>query len=304
MNRYYRRTITVCPRLISSRRTLINQSDTTDTEQYVGPALIQTPKSIYQPRIIVNPINFVANRKQKKLLETFEMNTNFDHDVFWEVINTSIQNIYDCIVNQEFTTILNQVERANHIPFAYWLSSLLSSTRIYDKVLDAQPTRVKSTVSQFDKFQFDYTASEDYESAKQLFDREIRLKDPSRAFIFSDISVEGIVKNELGYDLTKPLWKISVYYLNVERLGGVPEVLSENDLAVWCTEAERMVTSNASKVTVVYDALEWPTEFDPQNLRLYSIHLSNPDVRSKPHVIPSFSSVTVKPVIPENIVLE
>lgn len=104
------------------------------------------------------------------------MNTNFDHDVFWEVINTSIQNIYDCIVNQEFTTILNQVERANHIPFAYWLSSLLSSTRIYDKVLEAQPTRVKSTISQFDKFQFDYTASEEYESAKQLFDREIRLK--------------------------------------------------------------------------------------------------------------------------------
>jgi hypothetical protein len=46
----------------------INLNEQPEPEEYVGPALIQTPNSIYQPKLIVDSINPIRKRKMKKNL--------------------------------------------------------------------------------------------------------------------------------------------------------------------------------------------------------------------------------------------
>ena len=100
------------------------------------------------------------------------------------------------------------------------------------------------------------------------------------------------------------MWKISVYYCNVESIGGVPEVCAEEDVALWCKEAESLSSSYCSIISLVYDSVNTPVEFNPEKLRLYSILFSNPEVLSLSTVIPTLSAVSVKPTVPTNIIFE
>merc|ERR1711962_463315 len=249
--------------------------------EYVGPFLVQTDKgAIYQPvvKIALDPIR---RKLQKRNFEKFEMNTNFDVDYFWETINYSLSDIFMCILKQEYTFLLDHMDHRNIMRFAYWLTSLTANQKIFMTIEKA-----------FDR--------DDSKSCRDILEGIIH-NDPFKSFIFSDY-VE--ITSEIIEDI--PVWFASVYFLNVDRIGGVPENVTDDlELSEWCNRASELANSYCGKITLSHNVnMSNDIPFDPNNLKLWRIALSNPARVSNNSVLPPFSTVSVVPQVPSNIEFE
>ena len=103
----------------------------------------------------------------------------------------------------------------------------------------------------------------------------------------------------------RPVWFVSVYFLNVDRIGGIPEHATEEELTLWCDRASEIANTYCGKMTLSYDVnTSDDIPFNPENLKLWRIALSNPALISNKSVLPPFTVVSVVPQVPANIELE
>ena len=123
--------------------------------------------------------------------------------------------------------------------------------------------------------------------------------DPFKSFIFSDLEITS----ELVEDV--PVWFASVYFLNVDKIGGVPEHATEDELSNWCQRASEVANTYCGKITLSYDVnMVDDIPFNPDNFKLWRIAFSNPARISNASVLPPLSTVSVVPIVPSNIELE
>ena len=133
-----------------------------------------------------------------------------------------------------------------------------------------------------------------------LGDDCIFFSDPFKSFIFSD-NIE--ITSELVED--RPVWFVSVYFLNVDRIGGIPEHATDEELLEWCQRASEIANAFSGKLTLSYDVnMSDDIPFNPENLKLWRIALSNPARVSNNSVLPPFATVSVVPQVPANIEME
>jgi len=225
------------------------------------------------------------------------MNTHFDHDYFWETINYSLSDMFMCIMKQEYTFLLDHMDRRNIVRFAFWLTSLTANQKIFMTIEKAFERDFSKRMGDED-IHF-YKAGDDLASCRTVLEGIIH-NDPFKSFIFSDY-IE--ITSELVED--RPVWFVSVYFLNVDRIGGIPEHATDEELSAWCERASEIANAFSGKLTLSYDVnMSDDIPFNPENLKLWRIALSNPARVSNNSVLPPFAAVSVVPQVPDNIEME
>jgi len=264
---------------------------------YVGPFLVQTDKgAIYQPvvKITMDPIR---TKMQQRNMEKFEMNTHFDHDYFWETINYSLSDMFMCILKQEYTFLLDNMDRRNMLRFAFWLTSLTANQKIFMAIEKALERDFSNRMTDQD-FHY-YKVGDDLPSCRAILEGII-YNDAFKSFIFSD-SIE--IHSELIDDY--PVWFVSVYFVNVDRIGGIPEYTTDEELSQWCERASEIANAYCGKLTLSYDVnMSDDVPFNPEKLKLWRLAFSNPGRVGNNSVLPQLSVVSVVPQVPANIEVE
>ena len=124
--------------------------------------------------------------------------------------------------------------------------------------------------------------------------------DAFKSFIFSD-SIE--IHSELIDDY--PVWFVSVYFVNVDRIGGIPEYTTDEELSQWCERASEIANAYCGKLTLSYDVnMSDDVPFNPEKLKLWRLAFSNPGRVGNNSVLPQLSVVSVVPQVPTNIEVE
>ena len=113
-----------------------------------------------------------------------------------------------------------------------------------------------------------------------------------------------ILSDQIEVELVDGMWLISVYYLNCDELGGVPDFFAtKSELDDFCANAELLIPAHLKQITFSYDPIE-SGEFVPELFQLWSLAHNNPKHTSKPRCTPMMSTARVVPIIPANIDFE
>jgi len=190
----------------------------------------------------------------------------------------------------QYKYVLDQMDPRNAPRMAYWLSSLLQSDLI-ENYVQGQIER---------KYEILYLASSGVDDSKRIME-DMKIKDPSKSIILSDrINVQKV------QDINQEIWLVSVFYLNVDVLGGVPDFcVDKKELTTWCKQASKLVDGNLRQITLSYDSTKEPAKnFYPELFRLWRMDQNNVHLPSRPRCTPPFNSVEISPIIPSNISLE
>ena len=127
------------------------------------------------------------------------------------------------------------------------------------------------------------------------------LSDFSKSLILSDrLHVQKV------HDIDQDIWLVSIFYLNVDILGGVPDFcVDKRELTAWCKAAGKLIDGNLRQITLSYDATKEPAKnFYPDLFRLWRLDQNNVHLSSRPRCTPAFNSVEISPIIPSNITFE
>jgi len=201
-----------------------------------------------------------------------------------------------CILKQEYTFLLSHIDQRNIVRFAFWLTSLTANQKIFMTIEKAFERDFQKRMGDED-FHF-YKVGDDLDSCKLVLESLLH-NDPFKSFIFSDLEITS----ELVEDV--PVWFASIYFLNVDKIGGVPEHAAEDELSNWCQRASEVANTYCGKITLSYDVnMSDDIPFNPDNFKLWRIAFSNPARISNASVLPPLSTVSVVPRVPSNIELE
>ena len=90
-----------------------------------------------------------------------------------------------------------------------------------------------------------------------------------KTFFLLDFSKSLILSDQLHvqkvHDIDQDIWLVSIFYLNVDILGGVPDFcVDKRELSTWCKAAGKLIDGNLRQITLSYNAIKEPAKLLPR----------------------------------------